>query len=93
MCLWFTTSELFLGALEREQVWSTVVPIISGLYLGTPLSALQKAGLIQSMPQDHTIPAAQASLLSTVASHRVSCHVSSLSSPARLGASKDSIKL
>jgi len=28
--LWFATLELFLAALERERVWSTVVRIVSG---------------------------------------------------------------
>lgn len=68
-------SELFLAALEREQVWSIVVRVITGLYLGTPPSALQKAELIQSMPQEHTIPPAaqQASLYSGFPQAIVSC--------------------
>lgn len=67
-------SELFLGALEREQVWSIVVRVITGLYLGTPPSALQKAELIQSMPQEHTIPpAAQAHLYGGFPQGIVSC--------------------
>lgn len=75
-------SELCLAALGKY-VWNTMVCLVSG-HTTTP--ALQNAGLLQSAQSQQHKP-------SIMASHRALCHVSSTSSPARLSASKDLIKL